>query len=67
LLIETVFYKTKMGYSTEQKVFMVVGRKVNNECSVQHCLQEFPQAVVGHKQFRECLDRTVKLFRRLEA
>jgi hypothetical protein len=54
-----------MGYSTEQKVFMVVGR--NNECSVQHCLQEFPQAVVGHKQFRECLDRTVKLFRRLEA
>jgi hypothetical protein len=56
-----------MGYSTEQKVFMVVGRKVNNECSVQHCLQEFPQAVVGHKQFEECLDRTVKLFRRLEA
>ncbi|RZB40389.1 HTH 29 domain containing protein, partial [Asbolus verrucosus] len=63
-----------MVYSVEQKSFMIEsyfrnGRKINDEWSysIQDCLEEFrvefPTVAVDYKQFRECLNYSVKLFR----
>jgi hypothetical protein len=63
-----------MFYSTEQKTFMIqvsfttvvrttVRIPCKTVCFFQEFQPQFPQVVFDLKQFQECLDRTVQLFR----